>query len=66
MKNDDNRISNIILLCPIHHREAHDKRKVVEEKDILGRVIKHRVVSKKRSKEIKKSRKNKPIWEIYN
>lgn len=36
MKNDDNRVQNIILLCPTHHRAWHDKYKRISHKDITG------------------------------
>lgn len=55
MKNDDNRISNIILLCPTHHRAWHDKYKKVSHKDITtGMEIKSKVVRKEKYKDEKK------------
>ena len=57
MKNDDNRDQNIVLLCPIHHREAHDKKKVLKTKDSFGNTINHKVVSKETKKRIVKKRK---------
>ena len=54
MKNDDNRLSNLILLCPNHHAALHDKYKRVVEKDLTGREIGSRVVTKKQKENIKK------------
>jgi len=53
MRNDDNRVLNIIVLCPTHHRMYHKKYKLKKEKDVLGRTIRERVIkapSRKRKK----------------
>ena len=60
MKNDDNRLSNIAVLCPTHHRKIHKKIKVKVEKEILGREIKRRIIKvKPKSKTKKKAVKKK-------
>ena len=57
MKNDDNRLSNIMVLCPNHHDLIHRKIKVKVEKDILGREIKRRVIKESKRKPIKRKTK---------
>lgn len=54
MKNDDNRLSNLVLLCPNHHTEYHDKYKRHVEKDLTGREISSKVVTKEQKKNMKK------------
>ena len=47
MKNSDNHLSNLQLLCPNHHRLKHlKKRRVVTSRDGLGRPVGTRLVSK--------------------
>lgn len=59
MKNDDNRLSNLILLCPTHHMKTHNRfKRVVYDRDGFGSPTRARVV--KRSK-IKKKRKRSPF-----
>lgn len=65
MNSDDNRPSNIILLCPIHHREAHAKNKKITTRDVLGRETHSRIVSSKRAKQIKDERKKKSIGGLF-
>lgn len=61
MNNDDNKVSNIIVLCPNHHREIHDKYKKVAKKDLAGREINPRVVSKEKARQIKQSKRDDPL-----
>lgn len=60
MKNDDNKVANIILLCPNHHREYHDKYKVTSKKDVLGYAIpgSTKVISKTKAIADRKAKKN--------
>ena len=53
MKNDDNRISNIRLLCPNHHKAWHDKNKKVSHRNITGRETESVIVKKGKYKETK-------------
>ena len=58
MKNSDNRVSNIELLCPNHHQKRHDQkiRKVVS-RDMLGNK-KTRLVKKTKNKRKPKKKNN--------
>ena len=64
MKNDDNRLCNIALLCPYHHKERHNKFKKITKKDLLGNETYSKVVHKSTAKKIKKSRQQKPVCEF--
>jgi len=60
LKNDDNRPSNIKVLCPTHHRKIQQQIKRVMIKDITGREIKSKLIktdSKSKKKKTKKSTK---------
>jgi hypothetical protein len=58
MKNDDNKISNLMLLCATHHCVKHKQEKRIVKKDAFGyREISGRVVSKERADKLKKKRK---------
>ncbi|MFA5020338.1 MAG: HNH endonuclease [Candidatus Pacearchaeota archaeon] len=57
MKNDDNRISNLKILCPNHHADIHDKFKRKVKRDVLGRVIHGRVVENKLKDKTKKRKR---------
>ena len=65
MNNDDNRLVNIIALCPNCHWLKHKNKKKISKRDALGREISSRVVSSKRKKQLEAKKKNSPIWEIY-
>ena len=62
MRNDDNRVSNIILLCPNHHAEMHHKKKVVQKKDYLGNLVSHKVVSRQKRDKIRKQKKKQGLF----
>jgi len=48
MKNDDNRVKNVILLCLNHHAKTHrETKRKVYERDVLGNPLRARVVKKK-------------------
>lgn len=65
MKNDDNRLSNIKVLCPNHHDVIHRKIKRKIQKDILGREVKSRIVKvKSKNKKRKAKRKRQPSLNI--
>lgn len=49
MKNDDNRLSNIQLLCPNHHTAKHKKARRKVYRDVLGNPISSRIIKKKRA-----------------
>lgn len=64
MKNNDNRLLNLELLCPNHHIARHQKafRKRYVSRDMFGRTsVKTRLTTKKRNKELNriKARKKK-------
>jgi len=66
LRNDDNRLSNIKVLCPTHHRKIHQQIKRKIERDIVGREIKSRLVkvkpkTKKKVKRKKTRRKTNSI-----
>ena len=61
MKNDDNRLSNIKVLCPTHHQLIHQKIKRIVEKDITGREVKSRIKKVKPKKKTKKKRNKTPL-----
>jgi len=65
MNNDDNRLVNIIVLCPNCHWLKHKNEKKISTRDVMGREIYSKVVSSKRAKAIKTARKKKTIWELY-
>lgn len=48
MKNDDNRLSNLQLLCPNHHRQKHTKARRKVYRDVLGNPITSRIIRKKK------------------
>ena len=54
MKNDDNRVSNIVLLCPTHHRAWHDKYKKVSHKGMMGEEVEAKIVKRDKYKEEKR------------
>lgn len=54
MNSEDNRLSNLKLLCPNHHAKIHEKYKlIIHEKDLLGNATKTSVV-KRGSEPVKK------------
>ena len=53
MKNSDNRVSNIQLLCPNHHRGKHGKKRRKVYRDMLERKYYSRLIKKKRKKKTK-------------
>lgn len=55
MKNNDNRVSNIELLCPNHHAKRHnDKIRKIVGRDILTGRTKTRLVKKPKKKPTKR------------
>jgi hypothetical protein len=54
-KNDDNRLSNLMVLCGTHHGVMHKKDKRIVKKDYLGRMISQRIVKRDSLKKNKKS-----------
>ncbi len=52
MRNDDNRISNFMVLCPTHHRLWHQENEAVVKRDPLG----NRIVVKIKRKPVKKKK----------
>jgi len=74
MRNSDNRVSNIELLCPNHHMKRHsEKRRKVVGQDLLTGKKKTRLVKKPKKKTKRKSskkttrrkkKKTKNIWDI--
>ena len=54
LKNDDNNLLNIQVLCPTHHSVIHSKIKRKIEKDVLGREIKSRLIKVKPRKKTKR------------
>jgi hypothetical protein len=65
MVNDDNKLSNLMALCAIHHQVIHKKYKVVHNKDLMGRRISSKVVKKETKNKIMLERKNRMPWEFY-
>lgn len=61
MINDDNRLSNLMVLCATHHQVMHKKYKVVHNKDLTGRRISSKVVKKKTADKIKKQKRQDPF-----
>ena len=59
MKNDDNRLSNLQLLCPNHHRRKHTIARWKVYRDVLGNPIASRIIKKKKGASGKSSRKAK-------
>ena len=66
MKNNDNKISNIELLCPNHHAKRHSmKRRKVVGHDFITGEKKTRLVKKPKKKATrKKTRRKKEWWEL--
>jgi hypothetical protein len=63
MKNHDNRISNIELLCPNHHARRHDdKFRQFKEYDVVTGTRKTRLVKKSKGK--KKIKKPKGMFDF--
>ena len=63
LKNDDNRLSNLMVLCGTHHGVMDKKSRRIVEKDILGRETKSRIIkakpkTKKKKKKTKRTRKS--------
>jgi hypothetical protein len=55
MKNDDNRPSNIVLLCPKHHIKTHgENKREIYQRAIFGNPTRARVVKKKPKTKTKK------------
>jgi hypothetical protein len=63
MKNDDNRPSNLQLLCPTHHKQKHAQARRKVYRDIMGRKYYTRLVKKKIGKKAKRRRKAKSLFE---
>ena len=61
MKNDDNRLSNLMVLCPTHHTKIHQRLKRKVTRNILGAEVSSRIVKtkKKASKAKRKCAKSK-------
>ena len=61
MKADDNRVSNLELICPNHHAVRHTKkiRKVVYEDRMMG--VKKTRLTKKTNKKKKAKKENNPF-----
>ncbi len=58
MKNDDNKLSNIELLCPNHHAKRHaEKRRKVVSRDLITGQKKTRFVKKAKKQKSKKKKK---------
>ena len=57
MNPENNRLSNLIVLCPTHHRKHHQKHKRVDTYNIIGRRVSSRVYTKEKARKIKKARK---------
>lgn len=65
MNNDNTKLSNLSALCSLHHKKIHRDNKKISEKDIMGRQIKSKVVSKKKAVAMKKVRKQQQSWSLY-
>jgi len=62
MKNSDNRLSNLQLLCPTHHRQKHGRVRRKVYRDALGREYYSRQVKKKpKTTRTKRKRRKSPI-----
>ena len=61
MINENNNLSNLMVLCATHHGVMHRKYKIVHNKDLTGRRISSRIVKKKTADKIKKQRKQNPF-----
>ncbi len=65
MINDDNRISNLMVLCATHHQVIHKRYKVVHKKDLIGKRISSKVVKKKTTKKKTKKKKEFDFLNYY-
>ena len=57
LKNDDNRLSNIEVLCPNHHGTRHRGMKRKIKTNLIGQVISSRLVKAKKGENKKKPSK---------
>jgi len=65
MKNSDNRLSNLQLLCPTHHRQKHARARRKVYRDRLGRKYYSRLVKKRpKTTETKGKRRKSPIEKL--
>lgn len=64
MNSSNNNLSNLILLCPTHHRKWHQENKRVVERNLIGIRISEKVV-KRNSLKKKKSRTNNSLYGNY-
>lgn len=58
MKNNDNKLSNLELLCPNHHIQRHSKlfRKRYVKKGLLGTSVRTRLITKEKNKELNRKK----------
>lgn len=61
MINDNNNLSNLMVLCATHHGVIHKRDKIIHKRDLTGRRISSKVVKKKIADKIKKQRKQNPF-----
>ena len=62
MRNDNNTLSNIIVLCPNHHWLIHKNNKVMATRDVLGNRVLGKVVTKAKRDQLNKAKKNSSPW----